>query len=229
MLMCLSHDIWVMWLGPPLYLARPSASYSYALTLKNNKSHILFISPGCCSCYPRSRPPTGYKPSCFSLIVPFISDAFSTDGIHELPPSLPIGRFTEFGFQAPTANRFNLSFWTVLVRCCRQMASNQNTTPGSITQFISQGPQLSKVTRENFTKWHRELSNSLFVIDAEDHILKPVAELEPPGIPEDARQNVRRKRMMALNLIMQSLSDTDYNACINTGYINTSRNPFKLL
>ena len=98
-----------------------------------------------------------------------------------------------------------------------------------MTQFISQGPQLSKLTRENFTKWHRELSNSLFVIDAEDHIKKPVAELEPPDIPEDTRQNVRRKRMMALNLIIQSLSDANYNACINNGYVDASRDPFKLL
>ena len=122
------------------------------------------------------------------------------------------------------------------------MASNQPTPQGNInagqmpeprtapgTQFITQGPQIVKLSNGNFDKWLSELENALFIYNAEQHIEKPPAELEPAGASDDVIREVRRARMLALNMITQSISDELFRDCLANGYVSKDRDPHSLL
>ena len=54
----------------------------------------------------------------------------------------------------------------------------------------------------NFSTWSMELSNYLYMIDAEDLIRRPVEELISQEANEAAQHAFRQKRVMVLNLML---------------------------
>ena len=118
------------------------------------------------------------------------------------------------------------------------MASSQPATvagppleprPGAGTQFIAQGPQITKLSKENYDKWSTELDNALYLFEAEEHIQKPAAQIDQEATTPDDTRDTRRKRILALNIMIQSIPDQLYKKCIANGYNGKDKDPYKLL